>query len=642
MQLRRVGVFLMALAAPSSVSAAPPETQLTCAASVAAPPLVRQEGLAELTADVVLVCNGSAPKAGITGNLSVSLNTAVTSRLRAGTSEALLLIDEPPPGMQMPGVNLFQGGASSNTITFTGIPFVGMSNGTIVNRVLRITNIRANADALGGAALVAIVSTSATTAPVSLASPIQTVAFAQPGLVFDSHSSMPGQVELAFTEGFATSFKIQGTTDQDVPGTIYNTESGFTPNPPVAGVGTADSSTELGAALSDLPPGVQLSVPASIRQGTLTIVAVSPPAGGIVPVVDGTATIVYGVTAANPNAIESITVPVAVSQLATTGAIVRGNLYPISTVTTISVSAPIPRVADVALDMPFDTAVLVADYQFHHTLASSIAGAPDLGDLGAGNEFADESVGCALNFPQGNGVHLDSSGLVDPDNFSLVVLARLTDVSGYRRLLDTEAGTSDNGWYVHDGKLDYYSNGASYEASPVFISDAYAEVALTVNGRQSETKGYVNGVNQTGAPIDHISNDLGFFKDNTTGAGANEESAGAIGRIRLYSGVLTDAEVATMYSALPEEVGGTCATSTPTVTPTITPTNAPTAMRTRCVGDCRGVGVVEIADLVTGVNIALGILPISACPAFENAQGMVDIAQLVTGVINALNGCANI
>ena len=65
-------------------------------------------------------------------------------------------------------------------------------------------------------------------------------------------------------------------------------------------------------------------------------------------------------------------------------------------------------------------------------------------------------------------------------------------------------------------------------------------------------------------------------------------------------------------------------------------------MQARCVGDCRGVGLVEIADLVTGVNIALGFLPVSACPAFENAQGMVDIAQLITGVNNVLNGCGNI
>jgi hypothetical protein len=50
--------------------------------------------------------------------------------------------------------------------------------------------------------------------------------------------------------------------------------------------------------------------------------------------------------------------------------------------------------------------------------------------------------------------------------------------------------------------------------------------------------------------------------------------------------------------------------------------------------------MVKISDLITGVNIALGSLPVSACPAFENAEGTVDIAQLVQGVSNALNGCS--
>jgi len=49
--------------------------------------------------------------------------------------------------------------------------------------------------------------------------------------------------------------------------------------------------------------------------------------------------------------------------------------------------------------------------------------------------------------------------------------------------------------------------------------------------------------------------------------------------------------------------------------------------------------MVTIADLILGVNIALGNQPSTACPAFENAQGMVDIAQLIKGVNNALNGC---
>jgi hypothetical protein len=63
------------------------------------------------------------------------------------------------------------------------------------------------------------------------------------------------------------------------------------------------------------------------------------------------------------------------------------------------------------------------------------------------------------------------------------------------------------------------------------------------------------------------------------------------------------------------------------------------AARGQCVGDCQGAGSISIADLILGVNIALGLQPPSACPAFQNAQGQVDIAQLVKGVGNALGGC---
>jgi hypothetical protein len=59
-----------------------------------------------------------------------------------------------------------------------------------------------------------------------------------------------------------------------------------------------------------------------------------------------------------------------------------------------------------------------------------------------------------------------------------------------------------------------------------------------------------------------------------------------------------------------------------------------------CTGDCNHDHVVTVNELIIGVNITLGSLPVSACPPFENPEGTVDIAQMITGVSNALNGCA--
>ncbi len=58
-----------------------------------------------------------------------------------------------------------------------------------------------------------------------------------------------------------------------------------------------------------------------------------------------------------------------------------------------------------------------------------------------------------------------------------------------------------------------------------------------------------------------------------------------------------------------------------------------------CIGDCRGRGKVEVADLIVGVTIALGLRPVADCEAFANGDGQVDIAQLIQAVNSALNGC---
>jgi hypothetical protein len=59
-----------------------------------------------------------------------------------------------------------------------------------------------------------------------------------------------------------------------------------------------------------------------------------------------------------------------------------------------------------------------------------------------------------------------------------------------------------------------------------------------------------------------------------------------------------------------------------------------------CVGDCDGGNTVGIAELIRGVNIALGNAAVGTCPAFDtDADGQVGIAELVRAVLAALNGC---
>lgn len=101
-------------------------------------------------------------------------------------------------------------------------------------------------------------------------------------------------------------------------------------------------------------------------------------------------------------------------------------------------------------------------------------------------------------------------------------------------------------------------------------------------------------------------------------------------------------------------------TVTPSLSPTITPPLQPvtpspllTATRTLtatpsstltlpllCVGDCAGAGAVTIANLITGVAIALGAQPLDACPSFDaNQDDTVAVSELIAAVNNALQGC---
>src|ERR1700687_4033659 len=60
----------------------------------------------------------------------------------------------------------------------------------------------------------------------------------------------------------------------------------------------------------------------------------------------------------------------------------------------------------------------------------------------------------------------------------------------------------------------------------------------------------------------------------------------------------------------------------------------------QCVGDCDGGGEVTINELILGVNIALGSVPLANCSALDaDGSGDVTINELISAVNNALTGC---
>lgn len=393
-------------------------------------PVLRQEGFTEMTADIVLTCVG-APGASPTptgtvipqADVTVSLSAPVTSRiLPGGTSsspftEALLLVDDPSPGTPYPALgnqdpclsplnpiacqvvgdggqtfnqtgkfNVFQGiggGPGSSSITFLGVP-VDPPGPTLTSRTYRITNLRINATNVGADNFTPVFSfvSASPSSSIQINNSQNEVGFATYGLTTGTSvtntlfeqcvsSSMTQVGTVTFTENFATAFKVAGLTGQNVPGTVYYTESGLE----IAVTGTAgpaDTGTKLQLAISGIPSGVTIWVDdwaqstgavgctsptsnagcttlsdATLVAGTMYVPPADPGTNTPQQALPGTsATFVWAVTNTNSEAIDSISFNIyaAVSAGAGTGTVTAlGGFSPQQLSATNPMTGPIPE-----------------------------------------------------------------------------------------------------------------------------------------------------------------------------------------------------------------------------------------------------------------------------------------------------------
>jgi hypothetical protein len=194
---------------------------------------------------------------------------------------------------------------------------------------------------------------------------------------------------------------------------------------------------------------------------------------------------------------------------------------------------------------PAGAATLVGDYQLQGTRASSGAG-PDLTDVGGTNSFQSDSVmGVSrqvLAFPEGSGLRMSPAGL-GTSPYSVVTTFRLDATSGFRKLLDSSGGIDDEGIYDYFGQADFYGTSEFKSTDPVFTQGVYATMAVVGFGLGG-TQIWVNGTEVVGSDegLPAAMDSLRFFIDDTSGMG-NENSAGAVSCIRVYTGTLTAAEV---------------------------------------------------------------------------------------------------
>lgn len=205
---------------------------------------------------------------------------------------------------------------------------------------------------------------------------------------------------------------------------------------------------------------------------------------------------------------------------------------------------------------PRQTSV-TADYRFENSLADAVGAATELSAIGAhATGFIDEAVfGQArpvLTFDRGSGLELTPASVAIGSEFTIELVLRFDRLDGYVKIVDFKNATDDSGLYSRDGRMDFFPITAGIGAA--LEADSYAHVVLTRDATNNVVA-YVNGARQLSfhdpgdlAVID-ADDTLRLFSDDTVTA--NEDSGGAVSRIRLYDGPLSANDVAALAAELP-------------------------------------------------------------------------------------------
>ena len=200
---------------------------------------------------------------------------------------------------------------------------------------------------------------------------------------------------------------------------------------------------------------------------------------------------------------------------------------------------------------------LVADYCLQGHLgdcAGSGTTLEEVLDVGSNQFVTDTVLGeqrTVLSFPAGNGLMLDTTNLIANDHYSVAILFRFDETTGYRSILNFTDRASDEGLYNHHGALHLYPD-FGQQTNVTITPSTYVQVVLTRDAN-GEVIGFVNGnheqfhgLDRNGLAVIDANNILRFFDDNSA-----EESAGAVARIRIFSGALTNAQVAALDDTPP-------------------------------------------------------------------------------------------
>jgi len=188
-------------------------------------------------------------------------------------------------------------------------------------------------------------------------------------------------------------------------------------------------------------------------------------------------------------------------------------------------------------------AALTHDYEFGTDLSDSVPGGVALVDSDRPGTSGSVNSGF-YDFDKGAGLTLDSQ--LPGSTYTIDIRANFREVNGYRKLVSFNNLADDQGFYILDGKLNFY---AFQTGTDAISAGDFFDVRLTRDGTTGDLTGYLNGVQQwtfnDSSDQFGANSQLWFLRDDTDQNG--EDSAGTADYIRIF-----DTNEGTPTSAAPE------------------------------------------------------------------------------------------
>jgi hypothetical protein len=188
-----------------------------------------------------------------------------------------------------------------------------------------------------------------------------------------------------------------------------------------------------------------------------------------------------------------------------------------------------------------DAQILIHRYDLNGNFLDALAG-PTM--VGHGGSF----TATGYQFAANQGPSLENA--IGADRYSIEMYFRITDVSGYRSLINFKNLGTDNGLYDHGGDLALYQSGNVAVKADAFTANQFAHLVVTRTAAD-QFKAYVDGTlaftfNDVSGTTEFTSLNQPIWFLNDNGA---EEPAGLLDFVRIYDDALSQQQVTARYVA---------------------------------------------------------------------------------------------